>query len=102
MRLIATTICGTGIDVLRGDYLVERGLTIGHEPIGVIGKRAPAFAATASGEPGADTDSLTGEQVIDVPGHHVDRLRREASQSGRTPGRLRQAAQGGHIRTKLM
>jgi threonine dehydrogenase-like Zn-dependent dehydrogenase len=38
MRITTTTICGTDVHILKGDYPVERGLTIGHEPVGVIEK----------------------------------------------------------------
>ncbi|TVP48944.1 MAG: NAD(P)-dependent alcohol dehydrogenase [Halomonas sp.] len=38
MRVTTTTICGTDIHILKGEYPVERGLTIGHEPVGVIEK----------------------------------------------------------------
>jgi alcohol dehydrogenase len=31
-----TTICGTDVHILRGAYPVEPGLTLGHEPVGVI------------------------------------------------------------------
>src|SRR5947207_13130470 len=31
-----TTICGTDIHIVRGDYPVPSGLTIGHEAVGVI------------------------------------------------------------------
>jgi len=34
MRVITTTICDTDIHILKGEYPVERGLTIGHEPVG--------------------------------------------------------------------
>jgi len=30
-----TTICGTEIHIIRGEYPVERGLTIGHEAVGL-------------------------------------------------------------------
>lgn len=36
MRITTTTICGTDIHILKGEYPVEKGLTIGHEPVGVI------------------------------------------------------------------
>lgn len=36
MRVTTTTICGTDVHILKGEYPVERGLTIGHEPVGVI------------------------------------------------------------------
>lgn len=38
VRITTTTICGTDIHILKGEYPVEKGLTIGHEPIGVIEK----------------------------------------------------------------
>ena len=36
MRVTLTTICGTDLHILRGEYPVKPGLTIGHEPVGVI------------------------------------------------------------------
>ena len=36
VRITTTTICGTDVHILRGEYPVRPGLTIGHEPIGVI------------------------------------------------------------------
>jgi threonine dehydrogenase-like Zn-dependent dehydrogenase len=36
IRITLTTICGTDLHILRGDYLVQPGLIIGHEPVGVI------------------------------------------------------------------
>jgi NADPH:quinone reductase-like Zn-dependent oxidoreductase len=38
IKITTTTICGTDIHILKGEYPVERGLTIGHEPVGVIEK----------------------------------------------------------------
>ena len=38
MRITTTTICGTNVHILKGEYPVERGLIIGHEPVGVIEK----------------------------------------------------------------
>ncbi len=38
VRVTTTTICGTDVHILKGEYPVERGLTIGHEPVGVIEK----------------------------------------------------------------
>ena len=38
MRVTTTTICGTDVHILKGEYPVARGLTIGHEPVGVIEK----------------------------------------------------------------
>ena len=61
MRITTTTICGTDVHILKGEYPVARGLTIGHEPVGVIeqlgsavqgyreGQRVIAGAITPSG-----------------------------------------------------
>ena len=38
VRITTTTICGTDIHILKGEYPVAQGLTIGHEPVGVIEK----------------------------------------------------------------
>ena len=36
IKISLTTICGTDIHILRGEYPVKPGLVIGHEPVGVI------------------------------------------------------------------
>lgn len=36
IRITATTICGTDLHIVRGEYPVKPGLIIGHEPVGVI------------------------------------------------------------------
>ena len=36
VRVTLTTICGTDLHILKGEYPVKAGLTIGHEPVGVI------------------------------------------------------------------
>jgi threonine dehydrogenase-like Zn-dependent dehydrogenase len=38
IKITTTTICGTDIHILKGEYPVAKGLTIGHEPVGVIEK----------------------------------------------------------------
>ncbi len=38
LRVTTTTICGTDIHIMKGEYPVEGGLIIGHEPVGVIEK----------------------------------------------------------------
>lgn len=38
VRITTTTICGTDVHILKGEYPVEKGLTVGHEPVGVIEK----------------------------------------------------------------
>lgn len=65
MRISTTTICGTDVHILRGEYPVVKGLTVGHEPVGVIeklgsevrgfheGQRVIAGAITPSGHSNA-------------------------------------------------
>lgn len=36
IRVRLTTICGTDVHIVNGEYPVENGLTIGHEAVGVI------------------------------------------------------------------
>jgi threonine dehydrogenase-like Zn-dependent dehydrogenase len=36
IRITATTICGTDVHIVKGEYPVKTGLVLGHEPVGVI------------------------------------------------------------------
>jgi alcohol dehydrogenase len=36
IRITTTTICGTDVHIVRGEYPVRNGLVLGHEPVGVI------------------------------------------------------------------
>src|SRR5215213_3605248 len=36
IRITTTTICGTDLHIVKGEYAVRPGLVIGHEPVGVI------------------------------------------------------------------
>lgn len=77
LRITTTTICGTDVHILKGEYPVARGLTIGHEPVGVIeklgsevrgfreGQRVIAGAITPSGYSAA---CLCGCSSQDGPG----------------------------------
>ena len=38
LRITTTTICGTDVHILKGEYPVAAGLTVGHEPVGIIEK----------------------------------------------------------------
>ncbi|VEA72952.1 5-exo-alcohol dehydrogenase [Serratia rubidaea] len=40
LKITTTTICGTDIHILKGEYPVSRMLTVGHEPVGIIEKLA--------------------------------------------------------------
>jgi threonine dehydrogenase-like Zn-dependent dehydrogenase len=50
VRITTTTICGTDIHILKGEYPVERGLTIGHEPVGIIEKLGSAVEGYREGQ----------------------------------------------------
>ena len=36
VKVTTTTICGTDVHILKGEYPVKPGLTVGHEPVGII------------------------------------------------------------------
>ncbi|MEA2205701.1 MAG: alcohol dehydrogenase [Blastocatellia bacterium] len=50
IRVTLTTICGTDLHILRGEYPVKSGLIIGHEPVGVIEELGPGVTGYAVGE----------------------------------------------------
>src|SRR5687767_8655307 len=50
VRITTTTICVTDVHILKGEYPVARGLTIGHEPVGVIEKLGSAVAGYREGQ----------------------------------------------------
>jgi threonine dehydrogenase-like Zn-dependent dehydrogenase len=50
IRITTTTICGTDIHILKGEYKVESGRTIGHEPVGVIEKLGSAVQGYREGQ----------------------------------------------------
>jgi len=50
VRVTTTTICGTDIHILKGEYPVARGLTVGHEPVGIIEKLGSAVEGYREGQ----------------------------------------------------
>jgi alcohol dehydrogenase len=54
MRITATTICGTDVHIVRGEYPVRPGLILGHEPVGVIEELGA----------GLDDEYRVGQRVI--------------------------------------
>ncbi|TXI78669.1 MULTISPECIES: NAD(P)-dependent alcohol dehydrogenase [unclassified Cupriavidus] len=50
LRITTTTICGTDVHILKGEYPVQSGLTIGHEPVGVIEKLGSSVRGYAEGQ----------------------------------------------------
>src|SRR5215475_5994055 len=50
IRITLTTICGTDIHILKGEYKVQPGLIIGHEPVGVIEELGPGVIGYEVGD----------------------------------------------------
>ena len=50
IRVTTTTICGTDIHILKGEYPVRPGLIIGHEPVGVIDEIGPGVTGYEVGQ----------------------------------------------------
>ncbi|WP_027134447.1 NAD(P)-dependent alcohol dehydrogenase [Geminicoccus roseus] len=50
LRVTTTTICGTDVHILKGEYPVEKGLTVGHEPVGIIEKLGSAVSGYQEGQ----------------------------------------------------
>ena len=44
IRVTLTTICGTDLHIVRGEYPVREGLIIGHESVGVIAELGPGVS----------------------------------------------------------
>ncbi len=54
IRITATTICGTDVHIVKGEYPVKQGLILGHEPVGVIDELGS----------GLEDDYAVGQRVI--------------------------------------
>jgi len=50
IRITTTTICGTDVHIVKGEYPVRSGLTIGHEPVGVIEELGAAVTGYKIGQ----------------------------------------------------
>ena len=50
IRVTLTTICGTDLHIVRGEYPVKPGLIIGHEPVGVIAELGAGVAGYNLGD----------------------------------------------------
>ena len=71
LRITTTTICGTDVHILKGEYPVRKGLTVGHEPVGIIEKLGSAVTGYREGQrviAGAITPS--GHSHASLAGFH--------------------------------
>jgi threonine dehydrogenase-like Zn-dependent dehydrogenase len=50
LRVTLTTICGTDLHIVRGEYPVKPGLVIGHEPVGVIAELGEGVTGYSVGD----------------------------------------------------
>lgn len=50
LRVSTTTICGTDVHILKGEYPVSPGRTIGHEPVGLIVELGSAVTGLRIGQ----------------------------------------------------
>jgi alcohol dehydrogenase len=50
IRITLTTVCGTDLHIVRGEYPVRPGLVIGHEPVGVIEELGPGVVGYEVGD----------------------------------------------------
>lgn len=50
LRVTTTTICGTDVHILKGEYPVRPGLIVGHEPVGIIEKLGSAVTGYEIGQ----------------------------------------------------
>jgi len=50
VKVTLTTICGTDVHILKGEYPVKPGLVVGHEPVGVIEEVGAGVSGFAKGD----------------------------------------------------
>lgn len=50
VRITLTTICGTDVHIVKAEYPVRPGLTIGHEPVGVVEELGEGVTGYAPGD----------------------------------------------------
>jgi 2-desacetyl-2-hydroxyethyl bacteriochlorophyllide A dehydrogenase len=50
VRVTLTTICGTDVHILKGEYPVRPGLIVGHEPVGIIDELGPGVTGYEVGD----------------------------------------------------
>lgn len=72
VKITTTTICGTDVHILKGEYPVEPGRIIGHEPVGIIAELGAGVTGYTIGQRvivGAITPCGQCHSCLD--GHHA-------------------------------
>ncbi len=64
IRITLTTICGTDLHILRGEYPVKPGLVIGHEPVGVIEELGEGLSGYKVGDRVLDPTTAESDQRV--------------------------------------
>ncbi len=73
LRVTTTTICGTDVHIMKGEYPVAKGLTVGHEPVGIIEKLGAGVTGFEEGQrviSGAITPCGQCSSCFEFEGHH--------------------------------
>ena len=71
IKITLTTICGTDLHIVKGEYPVRQGLIVGHEPVGIIEELGPGVTGYKVGDRvlvGAITPC--GQCLACLGGHH--------------------------------
>jgi threonine dehydrogenase-like Zn-dependent dehydrogenase len=83
VRVTLTTICGTDVHIVKGEYPVREGLIVGHEPVGVVeavgpgvtgyrpGDRVIVGAITPCGQCGACLSGVSSQCAHGGAGHQA-------------------------------
>ena len=50
LRVTLTTICGTDVHILKGEYPIQQGLIVGHEAVGIIHELGPGVSGYSVGD----------------------------------------------------
>ena len=85
IRITATTICGTDVHIVKGEYPVRQGLILGHEPVGVIDELGSGLDdeyPSASGSSSARSRRAANASTASMPCTRNATVRSAAGASG--------------------
>jgi len=64
LKITTTTIRGTDVHILKGEYPVDAGRTIGHEPVGVISEIGAGVEGYTVGQRVAPICCASWDQIV--------------------------------------